>query len=142
MGYNSKFKKVNDWIKDNIKPSELKIFDNNFTKCEYVFSKLPLELLNCPISINQIYQLLYKLKLITSKNKGDKNERLNWIIKHKNDILNIKCCDSKQTNILRIDYVMKYLNQELKTDYTKNQIRNFLNNQNLLSKYFTMKNLK
>ena len=37
---------------------------------------------------------------------------------------------------------MKNLNQELKTNYTRKQIRNFLNNQNLLSKYFSMKQIK
>jgi hypothetical protein len=50
MSYKSKYSKVINWIKENIKPSYLKVFDNNFTKCEYVFSKIPLELLNDEIT--------------------------------------------------------------------------------------------
>ena len=149
MSYKSKYSKLTNWIKENIKPSDLKVFDNNFTKCEYVFSKIPLELLNEEITTKQLYQILYKLEYINSNVSGDtpnsrecKNERLNWITEHSIDILDIKCYDSKETNYLRIDYVMKNLNEELKTNYTRKQIRNFLNNQNLLSKYFSMKQIK
>jgi hypothetical protein len=72
------------------------------------------------------------LEYINSNVSGDtpnscecKNDCLNWITNHSLDILDIKCYDSKETNNLRIDYVMKNLNQELKTNYTRKQIRNF-----------------
>ena len=137
------------WIKENINKNELSVFDNNFTKCEYVFSKIPLELLSDLITTKQLYQILYKLEYINSNVSGSdsngpqcKNERLNWITKHSIDILDINCYDSKDTNNLRIDYVMNKMNDELKTNYSRKQIRNFLNNQNLLSKYFSMKHIK
>jgi hypothetical protein len=142
MSYKSKYSKLMKWIKENINKNELSVFDNNFTKCEYVFSKIPLELLSDLITTKQLYQILYKLEYINSNVSGDKNERLNWITEHSIDILDINCYDSKETNNLRIDYVMNTMNEELKTNYSRKQIRNFLNNQNLLSKYFSMKHIK
>ena len=142
MSYKSKYSKLMKWIKENINKNELSVFDNNFTKCEYVFSKIPLELLSDLITTKQLYQILYKLEYINSNVSGDKNERLNWITEHSIDILDINCYDSKETNNLRIDYVMNKMNEELKTNYSRKQIRNFLNNQNLLSKYFSMKHIK
>ena len=144
MTYNSKYSNLNNWIKKHIKPSELEVFDNNTTKCEYVFSKIPTGFLDEPIKLKQLYQLLYKMNYISSNvfagngvnSREAKNQRLNWIIEHQKNILDINLANSKLTNNARIEYTFNHLNQDLKTQYTISQIRNFLTNQNLLSKYY------
>ena len=129
---------VTNWIINNINADYL-IGESNIAKCEYVISKIPSKLITHELTIRQIYPILYKNKLITSKveNQGEsrKEDRKNWLQQHQDEILSISYPTSKQTNRLRIQFTMDHMNNDLNTNYSKEQIRNFLNHQHWIMKH-------
>ena len=135
----TKYSVITNWILENIKPDELNNFDSNVTRCEYIISKIPSELMKEEITSKQMYFILYKYNLLHSKLEGSKDDRINWLHQHKDEILNIQYPTSKQTNNARIDYTMEHMNNDLKTNYTKDRIRNFLTHQGWLMKYSSNK---
>ena len=134
----TKHELIKNWIFENIDVDELNKFDSNKTKCEYVISRIPSELLKEEITPKQIYFILYKYKLIISKVEGNKNNRINWLHQHKDEILNINYPTSKETNNARIDYTMENMNNDLKSNYSKYQVRNFLNHQHWLMTHISL----
>ena len=139
--YNTKYSKVNEWIKTNIKKEDLELLPTNKDKCEFVLHKLdevPIDIIQPwkRPDIKSLYQLLYKLNYLNIHLKDDKNTRLEWLKTHRDEILNIKSVDSKTTNNQRIAYTHEKMNAELNTNYDLKQVRNFLTNQKLLSKHF------
>ncbi len=142
--YNSKYSKVNEWIKTNIKKEDLETQPTNNDKCNYVMSKLnevPIDIIQPwkRPNLKSLYQLLYKLDYLNVHLKEDKGKRLEWIKTHRDEILNINSVDSKITNNKRIDYTHEKMNAELNTNYDKKQVRNFLTSQQLLCKHFTQR---
>jgi len=137
----SKYAKVNEWIKTNIQKEDLNTFTTNKDVCEYVLHKLnevdlnEIPEYNRPKNETVMYQLLYKLNYLKVET-DHKNERLEWLKNHKDEILNILLSDSKTTNNKRIEYTMKNMNNDLGTNYDEKQIRNFLTNSKLLTKHF------
>ena len=131
----TKYELIINWILENIDVDELNKFDSNKTKCEYVISRIPSELLKEEITPKQIYFILYKYKLIISKVEGNKNDRINWLHQHKDEIMNITYPTSKETNKSRIEFTMEHMNNDLNTNYSRDQIRHFLLHQGWLMKH-------
>ena len=141
MSYNTKYSKVNEWIKTNIKKEDLETLPTNKDKCEFVLHKLnevPIDIIypwKRP-DLKGLYQLLYKLDYLNIHLKDDKNKRLEWLKTHHDEITKIISVDSKTTNNKRIAYVHEKMNADLNTNYDLKQVRNFLTNQKLLSKHY------
>ena len=131
---NTKYTNIVNWILNNITADNLKDFNNNTTRCEYVISKLPSEL-SIDITPKQMYFILYKYKLLAVKLDGNKTDRINWLHQHKDEILNINYPTSKETNSSRITYTMEHMNQDLNMNYSRDQIRHFLLYQRWLMKH-------
>ena len=137
-GNNAKYTKLIEWIKTNIKKEDLDVFNETVEKCNYVINKvneIPINECNRPQTYKSMYQLLYRIGYVNILD--DKKARLEWMNKNKNDILNISGNDSKTINKERVIYATKKINEDLKTNYTEKQMRNYLTHANLLSKYFS-----
>ena len=139
----SKYAKVNEWIKTNIQKDDLNTFQNNKEKCEHVLHKLDevdlvlIPEFNRPKNEKVMYQILYKLNYLNDEESDkEKVDRLLWLRYHKDEILKIMLNDSKTTNNKRIEFTLENMNNDLKTNYTEKQVRNFLTNSKLLTKHF------
>ena len=122
--YNTKYSKVNEWIKTTIKKEDLESQPTNIDKCNYVMSNLnevPIDIIQPwkRPNLKSLYQLLYKLDYLNVHLKEDKGKSLEWIKTHHDEKLNINLVDSKTTNNKRIDNTHEKMNVELNTNYDK-----------------------
>jgi hypothetical protein len=131
----SKYSSIINWILNNVTLDEMKQFDSKQARCEHVISRIPAELNTVEINVNQLYHILYKYKLIPQKLEGNKSDRINWLRKHQDEIMNISYPTSKETNKSRIEFTMEHMNNDLNTNYSRDQIRHFLLHQGWLMKH-------
>ena len=131
---NNKYESLVQWIKANIKKEDLDTFQTTADKCNYVMNLIKDLTCDKPYTYKRLYELLYRIGY--APKLDEKKIRIEWMNQNRDVILNILANDSKTTNNQRIIYATNKINQDLNTNYTQKEIRGYLTNAGLMSKYF------
>ena len=136
---NNKYERLIQWIKTNIKKEDLDPFQTTADKCNYVMNLIKNLTCDKPNTYKRLYELLYRIGY--APKLDEKKTRIEWMNQNRDEILNILANDSKTTNNQRIIYAMNKINQDLNANYTQKEIRGYLTNAGLMSKYFKNVNI-
>ena len=131
---NNKFEQLVQWIKANIKKEDLDKFQTTADKCNYVMNLIKDLTCDKPNTYKRLYELLYRIGY--APKLDEKKTRIEWMNQNRDEILNILTNDSKSTNNQRIIYATNKINQDLNVNYTQKEMRGYLTNAGLMSKYF------
>ena len=91
-----------------------------------------------PNTYKRLYELLYRIDY--APKLDEKKTRIEWMNQNRDDILKILANDSKTTNNQCIIYATNKINADLNTNYTQKEMRVYLTNAGLMSKYFSKRN--